>query len=163
MNWKEFLAGVAAATSASESPTTLSDAQLLLFDVMDTVCDAAALLWLAVMKLLIFGYCNIRFSMREMDWRSAAALTVWQAWNASARRCFLRLPGRVRHSIAIYGQQRMCMREKAWLAASVSLRLARLHPCKQGTALASPTLHACGCARPSRACFGHKTVEAYHK
>ena len=69
MNWKEFLAGVAAATPANESPTTLSDAQLLLFDVMDTVRDAAALLWLGVMKLLSFGYCNIRFSMREMDWR----------------------------------------------------------------------------------------------
>jgi hypothetical protein len=26
---------------------------------------------------------------------------------------------RVRHSIAIHGQQRMCMREKAWLAAIV--------------------------------------------
>ncbi len=35
---------------------------------------------------------------------------------------------RVRHSVAIYGQQRMCMRSKAWLAACVSLRLARLLP-----------------------------------
>ncbi len=33
---------------------------------------------------------------------------------------------RVRHSVAIYDQQKMCMRSKAWLAASVSLRLARL-------------------------------------
>ncbi len=58
--------------------------------------------------------------------------------------------------------QRMCMREKAWLGASVLPWLARLRPCKQGAALASPTLHACGCARPSRACFGHKTVNADH-
>ncbi len=34
--------------------------------------------------------------------------------------------------------------------------------CKQGAALMSPTLHACGCARPSRACFGHSTVKADH-
>ncbi len=33
---------------------------------------------------------------------------------------------RVRNSVAIYDQQRMCMREKAWLAARISLRLARL-------------------------------------
>ena len=32
-------------------------------------------------------------------------------------------------------------------------------PCKQGTALTSPSLHACGCARPSRAC----TFSADHK
>jgi hypothetical protein len=48
--------------------------------------------------------------------------------------------------------QRMCMRSKAWLAASVSLRLARLPPLQAG----------CGGARPSRACFGHKTVKADH-
>ncbi len=41
----------------------------------------------------------------------------------------------------------MCMRSKAWLAASVWLRLARL-----------PTTarHACGCARPSRARLCHR-------
>ncbi len=52
-------------------------------------------------------------------------------------------------------KQRMCMRSKAWLAASVSLRLARLPPLQAGCG-------ACGCARPSRACFGHKTVKADH-
>ncbi len=52
------------------------------------------------------------------------------------------------------------MRAKAWLAARVSLRLARL-PSLQA-ALASPTLHACGCARPYRTFFGHKTVKADH-
>ena len=34
-------------------------------------------------------------------------------------------------------QQRMCMRSKVWLAASVSLRLARLPPHKQSAALAA--------------------------
>ncbi len=29
--------------------------------------------------------------------------------------------------------------------------------CKQGAALTSPARHACGCARPSRACFGHRS------
>ncbi len=51
--------------------------------------------------------------------------------------------------------QRMCMRSKAWLAASVSLRLARLPPLQAGCG-------ACGCARPSRAFFVHKTVNADH-
>ena len=45
----------------------------------------------------------------------------------------VRKPARVRHSVAIYGQQRMCMREKAWFAASVSLRLARLPPLQAGS------------------------------
>ncbi len=34
------------------------------------------------------------------------------------------------------------------------VRRARVAP------VSSPTLHACGCARPSCACFGHKTVKA---
>ncbi len=35
--------------------------------------------------------------------------------------------------------------------------------CRKRVAPASsPTLHACSCARPSRACFGHKTVQANH-
>ncbi len=56
---------------------------------------------------------------------------------------------------------------KAWLATSVSLGLAPTSPsaapaCKQGVALTSPMLHACGCAMFSRACFGHKTVKADH-
>ncbi len=63
----------------------------------------------------------------------------------------IRFAARVRHSVATYGQQRMRMRSKAWLAASVSLRLACLLPLQAGCG-------ACGCARPSRACFGHKTV-----
>ncbi len=47
------------------------------------------------------------------------------------------------------------MRSKAWLAASVSLRLARLLPLQAGCG-------ACGCTRPSCACFDHKTVRADH-
>ncbi len=35
-------------------------------------------------------------------------------------------------------------------------------PRQPGTALTSPTLHVCGCARPSRACFGHRIVKADH-
>ncbi len=71
-------------------------------------------------------------------------------------------------------QESVCMRSKAWLAASVWLRLARMPPpasrvrrsrrlrdtlaaaasshaatCKQGAALTSPARHACSCARPS--------------
>ena len=42
----------------------------------------------------------------------------------------------------------LCMRSKAWLAARVSLRLARLPQC---SALTSPSLHARGCTSPSRA------------
>ena len=48
--------------------------------------------------------------------------------------------------------QRMCMHSKAWLAASVSLRLARLPPLRA-------ECDACGCARHSNACLGHKTVK----
>jgi hypothetical protein len=33
---------------------------------------------------------------------------------------------------------------------------------KRVASVSSPALHACGCARPSRACFGHKTVKADH-
>ncbi len=41
-------------------------------------------------------------------------------------------------------------------------RVAHLPPLQtQGAALASPTLHACGCTRPL-ACFGHKIVKADH-
>ena len=42
----------------------------------------------------------------------------------------------------VVNTQRMCLRSKAWLAASVSLRLARLPPLQAGYS-------ACGCARPS--------------
>ncbi len=56
----------------------------------------------------------------------------------------------------------MCMRSKAWLAASVSLRLARLPSLQAGFGTRVAYAHACGCARPSCACFGHKTVKAGH-
>ena len=69
MNWKEFLAGVATATSVNESPTTLSDSQLLLFDVMDTVSDTPTLLWLEVMKLRMFGNCDISVHEIDSGWR----------------------------------------------------------------------------------------------
>jgi hypothetical protein len=42
----------------------------------------------------------------------------------------------------------LCMRSKAWLATRVSLRQAR--HCKQCSALTSSSLHARGCAYPSR-------------
>jgi hypothetical protein len=65
---------------------------------------------------------------------------------------------RAEHNVshAMHYHQRMCTRSKAWLAASVSLQLARLPPLQAGYGTR-------GCARPSRACFGHKTVRADHK
>ena len=36
-------------------------------------------------------------------------------------------------------------------------------PCLQGRQASKPERPACDCARPSRTCFGHKTVKADHK
>jgi hypothetical protein len=62
--------------------------------------------------------------------------------------------------VSAFAGQRICMRSKAWLAARVSLRLACLPPLQAGCG--AHVAYACGCARPSYACFGHKTVKADH-
>ena len=72
--------------------------------------------------------------------------------------------GRVRHSVAIYGQcllfcdQRM--REKVWFAASVGRRRRERRTLLAGAAGELAKATRLRQARPSRACVGHKTVRA---
>jgi hypothetical protein len=69
-----------------------------------------------------------------------------------SRRGFYYLPNsrRVPKCFTLW-QENMCTRSKAWLAASVWLRL--LPP---PASRVRPARHACGCTRPSRARFGHR-------
>ena len=83
----------------------------------DGIFDLYASAYAPFMKLLLFGVCCRK--RHCCDRHAAVGLTC-----------------RVRHSVAIYGQLLLfcdqSMREKAWLAVSMSLRLAHLPPLQAG-------------------------------